>query len=82
MATLIEDPLTDLHVFLFPSGTSPHTAASVSVSTGLNQANVSWEPGFDGGYTQKFTVWLVSHPVLTVADQAGMGRSLSYYIYI
>ncbi|XP_062307447.1 protein turtle homolog A isoform X1 [Osmerus eperlanus] len=39
-------------------GTSPHTAASVSVSTGLNQANVSWEPGFDGGYTQKFTVWV------------------------
>lgn len=27
----------------------------------MNQANVSWEPGFDGGYTQKFTVWLVTH---------------------
>ncbi|XP_029618630.1 protein turtle homolog A [Salmo trutta] len=39
-------------------GTSPHAASSVSVSTGMNQANVSWEPGFDGGYTQKFTVWV------------------------
>uniref|UniRef100_A0AAY4AV96 Uncharacterized protein n=1 Tax=Denticeps clupeoides TaxID=299321 RepID=A0AAY4AV96_9TELE len=38
-------------------GTSPHAASSLTVSTGVNQANVSWEPGFDGGYTQKFTVW-------------------------
>uniref|UniRef100_A0A8C7DD24 Protein turtle homolog A n=1 Tax=Oncorhynchus kisutch TaxID=8019 RepID=A0A8C7DD24_ONCKI len=41
-------------------GTSPHAASFVSVSTGMNQANVSWEPGFDGGYTQKFTIWLAS----------------------
>uniref|UniRef100_A0A8C7T5G8 Immunoglobulin superfamily, member 9b n=1 Tax=Oncorhynchus mykiss TaxID=8022 RepID=A0A8C7T5G8_ONCMY len=39
-------------------GTSPHAASFVSVSTGMNQANVSWEPGFDGGYTQKFTIWV------------------------
>ncbi|KAF7655168.1 hypothetical protein LDENG_00059980, partial [Lucifuga dentata] len=39
-------------------GTSPHVVSSVSVSTEMNQANVSWVPGFDGGYTQKFTVWL------------------------
>ncbi|XP_068506181.1 uncharacterized protein igsf9b isoform X2 [Syngnathus scovelli] len=39
-------------------GTSPHGASSVSVSTEINQANVSWVPGFDGGYTQKFTVWV------------------------
>lgn len=38
-------------------GTSPHAVTSVSVDPGINQANVSWEPGFDGGYTQKFTVW-------------------------
>ncbi|XP_074526412.1 uncharacterized protein igsf9b isoform X2 [Halichoeres trimaculatus] len=39
-------------------GTSPHVVASVSVTTEMNQANVSWVPGFDGGYTQKFTVWV------------------------
>ncbi|KAK6313102.1 hypothetical protein J4Q44_G00164490 [Coregonus suidteri] len=39
-------------------GTSPHAPSFVSVSTGMNQANVSWEPGFDGGYTQKFTIWV------------------------
>ncbi|XP_036382069.1 protein turtle homolog A [Megalops cyprinoides] len=39
-------------------GTSPHGVSSVTVVPGVNQANVSWEPGFDGGYTQKFTVWL------------------------
>ncbi|XP_062410792.1 uncharacterized protein igsf9a [Sardina pilchardus] len=39
-------------------GTSPHAVALLSVSAGLNHANVSWEPGFDGGYTQKFTIWL------------------------
>ncbi|XP_030621083.1 uncharacterized protein igsf9b [Chanos chanos] len=39
-------------------GTSPHAVTSVSVDPGMNQANVSWEPGFDGGYTQKFSVWV------------------------
>uniref|UniRef100_A0A3Q3IF92 Immunoglobulin superfamily, member 9b n=1 Tax=Monopterus albus TaxID=43700 RepID=A0A3Q3IF92_MONAL len=39
-------------------GTSPHGVASISVTTEVNQANVSWVPGFDGGYTQKFTVWV------------------------
>ncbi|KAG7322945.1 hypothetical protein KOW79_014291 [Hemibagrus wyckioides] len=39
-------------------GTSPHVVSSVSVEVGANQANVSWVPGFDGGYTQTFTVWL------------------------
>ncbi|XP_036434708.1 protein turtle homolog A isoform X3 [Colossoma macropomum] len=39
-------------------GTSPHAVTAVSVDPGMNHANVSWEPGFDGGYTQKFTVWV------------------------
>ncbi|XP_029998455.1 protein turtle homolog A isoform X2 [Sphaeramia orbicularis] len=39
-------------------GTSPHGVSSVSVNSEMNQANVSWVPGFDGGYTQKFTVWV------------------------
>lgn len=38
-------------------GTSPHAVSSLFVTTEMNQANVSWRPGFDGGYTQKFTVW-------------------------
>ncbi|XP_041956251.1 uncharacterized protein igsf9b [Alosa sapidissima] len=38
-------------------GTSPHSVSSVSVVTEMHQANVSWEPGFDGGYMQKFSVW-------------------------
>uniref|UniRef100_A0A4W6G166 Immunoglobulin superfamily, member 9b n=1 Tax=Lates calcarifer TaxID=8187 RepID=A0A4W6G166_LATCA len=41
-------------------GTSPHVASSIYVTTEMNQANVSWVPGFDGGYTQKFTVWSVT----------------------
>ncbi|XP_048115290.1 protein turtle homolog A, partial [Alosa alosa] len=39
-------------------GTSPHAVPLLSISAGLTHANVSWEPGFDGGYTQKFTIWL------------------------
>ncbi|XP_077078740.1 uncharacterized protein igsf9b isoform X2 [Siphateles boraxobius] len=39
-------------------GTSPHAVTSVTVDPGISQANVSWEPGFDGGYTQRFTVWI------------------------
>uniref|UniRef100_UPI0037E8FA14 uncharacterized protein igsf9b n=1 Tax=Semicossyphus pulcher TaxID=241346 RepID=UPI0037E8FA14 len=39
-------------------GTSPHVVSSVFVIAEMNQANVSWVPGFDGGYTQKFTVWV------------------------
>ncbi|XP_063065827.1 uncharacterized protein igsf9a [Engraulis encrasicolus] len=39
-------------------GTSPHAVSLLSVWAGLTHANVSWEPGFDGGYTQKFTIWL------------------------
>ncbi|TRY95925.1 hypothetical protein DNTS_017257 [Danionella cerebrum] len=41
-------------------GTSPHAVSSVSVIPGMNQANVSWMPGFDGGFTQRFTVWYKS----------------------
>uniref|UniRef100_A0A673KR91 Protein turtle homolog A-like n=1 Tax=Sinocyclocheilus rhinocerous TaxID=307959 RepID=A0A673KR91_9TELE len=38
-------------------GTSPHAVSSVSVIPGINQANIYWVAGFDGGYAQKFTVW-------------------------
>uniref|UniRef100_A0A3Q2NVG1 Protein turtle homolog A-like n=1 Tax=Fundulus heteroclitus TaxID=8078 RepID=A0A3Q2NVG1_FUNHE len=45
---------------VFALGTSPHAVSSVTVNTEMNQANVSWLPGFDGGFTQKFTVWSVA----------------------
>lgn len=50
-------------VFPWFSGTSPHVVSSVNVTTELHQANVSWVPGFDGGFTQKFTVWSVTHKI-------------------
>ncbi|KAM6234351.1 LOW QUALITY PROTEIN: protein turtle homolog A [Porphyrio hochstetteri] len=52
---------TTVHVL----GTSPHAVTNVSVSPLLLAANISWEPGFDGGYFQRFSVWytpLVKHP--------------------
>uniref|UniRef100_A0A8C5G1V3 Immunoglobulin superfamily member 9 n=1 Tax=Gouania willdenowi TaxID=441366 RepID=A0A8C5G1V3_GOUWI len=38
-------------------GTSPHSSSILSVSPGVNQANVSWQPGFDGGSAQTFSLW-------------------------
>lgn len=56
-----EDPL---HPALLPSelsplpaGTSPHAPTSVHVVAAMTSANVSWEPGYDGGYEQTFSVW-------------------------
>lgn len=52
---------TTVHVL----GTSPHAVTNVSVLPLLLAANISWEPGFDGGYFQRFSVWytpLVKHP--------------------
>ncbi|XP_058876510.1 uncharacterized protein LOC117966102 [Acipenser ruthenus] len=39
-------------------GTSPHAVSELAVTPGVNTANLTWEPGFDGGYTQRFSVWL------------------------
>uniref|UniRef100_A0A8B9F6D6 Immunoglobulin superfamily member 9 n=1 Tax=Amazona collaria TaxID=241587 RepID=A0A8B9F6D6_9PSIT len=53
--------VTSVHVL----GTSPHAVTNVSVLPLPLAANVSWEPGFDGGYFQRFSVWytpLVKHP--------------------
>ncbi|NWX19604.1 TUTLA protein, partial [Aegotheles bennettii] len=52
---------TSVHVL----GTSPHAVTNVSVRPLPLAANVSWEPGFDGGYFQRFSIWftpLVKHP--------------------
>ncbi|XP_009955229.1 PREDICTED: protein turtle homolog B, partial [Leptosomus discolor] len=39
-------------------GTSPHAPTSVHVVVAMTSANVSWEPGYDGGYEQTFSVWM------------------------
>lgn len=39
------------------SGTSPHAPSSVRVQVSMTTANVSWEPGYDGGFEQTFSVW-------------------------
>ncbi|XP_063172729.1 protein turtle homolog A [Candoia aspera] len=38
-------------------GTSPHAVANVSVWPLPQAVNVTWEPGFDGGYFQRFSIW-------------------------
>uniref|UniRef100_A0AAY4AG28 Immunoglobulin superfamily, member 9Bb n=1 Tax=Denticeps clupeoides TaxID=299321 RepID=A0AAY4AG28_9TELE len=38
-------------------GTSPHAPANVHLSVSTISANVSWEPGYDGGFEQTFSVW-------------------------
>uniref|UniRef100_A0A8C9VAC6 Immunoglobulin superfamily member 9B n=1 Tax=Scleropages formosus TaxID=113540 RepID=A0A8C9VAC6_SCLFO len=38
-------------------GTSPHAPTNIHVSASTTSANVSWEPGYDGGHEQTFSVW-------------------------
>ncbi|KAL8184370.1 UNVERIFIED_CONTAM: hypothetical protein K2H54_015309, partial [Gekko kuhli] len=38
-------------------GTSPHGVINVSVLPLQQAVNVTWEPGFDGGYFQRFSIW-------------------------
>ncbi|XP_068109656.1 protein turtle homolog A isoform X3 [Hyperolius riggenbachi] len=42
---------------VFVLGTSPHAVSNVSVQSLVNAVNVTWSPGFDGGYFQRFSVW-------------------------
>ncbi|XP_030638507.1 protein turtle homolog B [Chanos chanos] len=39
-------------------GTSPHAPSNVRVTASTTSANVSWEPGYDGGFEQTFSVWV------------------------
>lgn len=39
------------------SGTSPHAPGNIHVLPSMTSANVSWEPGYDGGFEQTFSVW-------------------------
>ncbi|XP_067102522.1 protein turtle homolog B [Osmerus mordax] len=47
-------------------GTSPHAPGNIRVLPSTTSANVSWEPGYDGGYEQTFSVWY--GPVLKRVD--------------
>ncbi|KAM4662981.1 protein turtle homolog A [Discoglossus pictus] len=47
------DARTAVHVL----GTSPHSVSNVSVHPLVTAVNISWIPGFDGGYFQRFSVW-------------------------
>ncbi|XP_014070324.1 protein turtle homolog B isoform X1 [Salmo salar] len=38
-------------------GTSPHAPGNIRVLPSVTSANVSWEPGYDGGFDQTFSVW-------------------------
>ncbi|XP_036129275.1 protein turtle homolog A [Molossus molossus] len=49
-------------------GTSPHAVTNVSVVPVPEGANVSWEPGFDGGYLQRFSIWYT--PLAKRSDRA------------
>ena len=40
-----------------PPGTSPHAPGNIHVLPSITSANVSWEPGYDGGFEQTFSVW-------------------------
>lgn len=56
--TSLRGPDPNLPPTLHPCpGTSPHAVTNVSVVPVPKGANVSWEPGFDGGYLQRFSVW-------------------------
>ncbi|XP_030043785.1 protein turtle homolog A isoform X2 [Microcaecilia unicolor] len=39
-------------------GTSPHAVTNISAVPLVASVNVSWVPGFDGGYLQRFSVWV------------------------
>ncbi|XP_048836380.1 protein turtle homolog B isoform X2 [Brienomyrus brachyistius] len=43
---------------LLVAGTSPHSPVNLRVSPAMTSANVSWEPGYDGGFEQTFSVWV------------------------
>ncbi|KAE8588586.1 hypothetical protein XENTR_v10022623 [Xenopus tropicalis] len=42
---------------IYVLGTSPHAVTNISALSLVSSVNVSWEPGFDGGYFQRFSVW-------------------------
>ncbi|XP_071957313.1 protein turtle homolog B-like isoform X2 [Antedon mediterranea] len=43
--------------------TSPHAPYNVTVVTTSRSAVISWQPAYDGGLTQSYTVWFRSHNV-------------------
>ncbi|GCB71406.1 hypothetical protein scyTo_0001555 [Scyliorhinus torazame] len=58
-------------------GTSPHAPTNIRVTATMTSANASWDPGYDGGYEQTFTVWvkramLGPHDWLSLPVSAGL----------
>ncbi|XP_048449832.1 protein turtle homolog A-like, partial [Rhincodon typus] len=53
------DNLTEItaSTMVWVTGTSPHSVTNLTVRPDVFAVNVSWEPGFDGGHPQHFTVW-------------------------
>ncbi|XP_072420670.1 protein turtle homolog A-like [Chiloscyllium punctatum] len=53
------DNLTEISTSttVWVTGTSPHAVTNLTVRPDVFAVNVSWEPGFDGGHPQQFTVW-------------------------
>ncbi|XP_078062291.1 protein turtle homolog A-like isoform X2 [Mustelus asterias] len=45
------------HTTVLVLGTSPHAVSNVTVNPDVFGMDVSWEPGFNGGQPQQFTVW-------------------------
>ncbi|KAK2912358.1 hypothetical protein Q8A73_006471 [Channa argus] len=45
------------HEAVLHFGTSPHAPGNIHVLPSTTSANVSWEPGYDGGFEQTFSVW-------------------------
>ncbi|KAG8146743.1 hypothetical protein E2320_013855 [Naja naja] len=52
-------------------GTSPHAVVNISVWPLRQAVNVTWEPGFDGGYFQRFSIWYT--PIVLAQNKLGSG---------
>uniref|UniRef100_A0A8C4QCF5 Uncharacterized protein n=1 Tax=Eptatretus burgeri TaxID=7764 RepID=A0A8C4QCF5_EPTBU len=45
----------ETHIFV--TGTAPQVSHSLNVSVAVHSVNLSWEPGYNGGHLQNFSVW-------------------------
>nr|XP_039253695.1 roundabout homolog 1-like isoform X1 [Styela clava] len=44
-------------VMVYVKYTTPHAVSNISVVTSKQSAQISWTPGYDGGYSQHFMIW-------------------------
>uniref|UniRef100_UPI00358FA2F1 protein turtle homolog B-like isoform X2 n=1 Tax=Myxine glutinosa TaxID=7769 RepID=UPI00358FA2F1 len=45
----------ETHIFV--TGTAPQVSYNLNVSVAVHSVNLSWEPGYNGGHLQNFSVW-------------------------